>query len=1487
MKAKFLAAAVGGVVAILTICATTQAQTTRTWDGGGVGGTVMDTAVNWSGDAVPTGAAPGDTAQWDGTVPGDLSLTYATAAGTSPLATGNGIHINILGSQTGALTINQSSTTNALRLQNITIASGAGAFTLGGDGTTNAATFGAGGVDVFTWTNNSSNTATISSDVFFAFGGGDNDNTLTLTGSGNWLFNGHFGGSPPGTGSMLSTTKSGSGTMTITSDTSGFNMGSVLQGAGQVFVKAGLLEIDSGGLLRALSTDGGDFASIGQNGTDVGTMTVKGSGQFIVNGDLNVGDVGSSQGTLNIQDSANVTVSINGFFVGSANGAGSTASGIVNHSGGTLQRNATGDGFVIGGRIAGATGTGTYNLSGGTVTNAGNAWIGGFGTGTVNHSAGDWNNAGSVSIGRQTGSTGTYNLNGGTLTAASVIGGTGTGTFNFNGGTLKAGASSATFMNGLTTANVRNGGAVIDTNNFDVTVSQALVHSTIGGDNATDGGLQKIGAGKLTLSGANTYNGPTAVNGGTLAVTGSLNNSSAVSVASSATLDGTGSVGATNVAVGGSLANGNGGTGTLTMSSLTFAGAATVNANVGGATPIAVTGVLDTTPVGGQVTINGTGTWANGPNNLISYGSFPGGLIGDFALGTITGLNARQTSGGLVTNGNNIALSVTGDSVRWTGLAGNEWSTNVIGGSKNWRLVTAGTATDYIENDAVLFDDTATGLTVDINTSTVNPNSVTFNNTTKSFTINSSVGAGIGGATALTKNGTNSVTISANNSYSGLTTINAGTLTLSGANTTTGGTAFNGGTLNLNNSTALGTGVLTIGTGGAKTLDNTSGAAITMFGDNAQSWNADFVFAGTVSGTHDLDMGLGAVTVGGAGNRAVTVTNGTLTVGELRTGAGQGFDKQGAGTLVLTSTGNSGNGAGTDGSVINGPLNVAAGTLQYNRTEEPTNHGDLTVGGLTGSGRIVNGSAGGRWIHLNNSGDFVFNGLVESGGSGNLGFYKTGSGSQTLTGNNTILDTLTANAGTLVLSGNNTLGAVVVNAGTLRLAGANTVTAAMTVNAGGNLIVAHPSALGNTLRVNVLANNSSASLTFATNTDTTVATPIGLGTFSTLNIISDRATPGAAVDRTMTVLTAEQGGGGIGGGAINFTAGANVTSGVGRITFNQFGVGAGADTTTTLNPTGVNLTLPAVSKFNNATNQTLNLGGTTSDNRITGAITNGTAPAFTLTKSDTSTWSLAGASTYTGGTTINGGTLLVNNTTGSGTGTGAVTVNNGGTLGGTGIIETSTAGSNVIFNAGSSLAPGASAGTLRFNLGTNLLNLSGLTSGNAGGLKFELATPATSDRVEVTNANTVLSLGTLDFSDFTFTNLGGVTPNTDYTLFSVVGAYAATPGTLAGTFSGFNATLDLSSSSAVVLKVGTAAANLGDFDLNSRVDAADYVYWRENYGDTPRYNEWKANFGNTYPGSSGGSLVAGGNASLVPEPATCVSLLMLCAITALISRRRA
>ncbi len=90
------------------------------------------------------------------------------------------------------------------------------------------------------------------------------------------------------------------------------------------------------------------------------------------------------------------------------------------------------------------------------------------------------------------------------------------------------------------------------------------------------------------------------------------------------------------------------------------------------------------------------------------------------------------------------------------------------------------------------------------------------------------------------------------------------------------------------------------------------------------------------------------------------------------------------------------------------------------------------------------------------------------------------------------------------------------------------------------------------------------------------------------------------------------------------------------------------------------------------------------------AITNGA-----LIKSGLGTMSLNTANTYAGGTTINTGRLLVNNTTNSGTGTGSVAVIVGGYLGGTGTI----AGIVTVSNTGT-IAPGTASAIGKLTLGS-------------------------------------------------------------------------------------------------------------------------------------------------------------------------------------------
>ena len=156
-----------------------------------------------------------------------------------------------------------------------------------------------------------------------------------------------------------------------------------------------------------------------------------------------------------------------------------------------------------------------YSFSSGSATYD-NIIIGIDASGILNQSGGSLSVTFSVIL--DEGGIATYNLDGGTLTTGDIEAGNGgrTSIFNFNGGTLRPNADNTSFFSGLTRANVRNGGAIFDTNGFNITVGQVLEHSNIGGDNDADGGLTKNGAGTLTLTAVETYNGGTMVNGGTL-----------------------------------------------------------------------------------------------------------------------------------------------------------------------------------------------------------------------------------------------------------------------------------------------------------------------------------------------------------------------------------------------------------------------------------------------------------------------------------------------------------------------------------------------------------------------------------------------------------------------------------------------------------------------------------------------------------------------------------------------------------------------------------------------------------------------------------------------------------------------------------------------------------------------------------------------------------------------------------------------------------
>jgi len=136
-------------------------------------------------------------------------------------------------------------------------------------------------------------------------------------------------------------------------------------------------------------------------------------------------------------------------------------------------------------------------------------------------------------------------LNGGTFT----VGGftktktAQTNVIQFNGGLLKAGAANAAFLPAFSVSSnyVQAGGAKIDDSGFTINaISAPLIHDP-GLGSSLDGGLTKLGNGKLTLAANNTYTGPTLITAGTLALyappLGSISNSSSIYIAAGAQLD--------------------------------------------------------------------------------------------------------------------------------------------------------------------------------------------------------------------------------------------------------------------------------------------------------------------------------------------------------------------------------------------------------------------------------------------------------------------------------------------------------------------------------------------------------------------------------------------------------------------------------------------------------------------------------------------------------------------------------------------------------------------------------------------------------------------------------------------------------------------------------------------------------------------------------------------------------------------------------------
>jgi autotransporter-associated beta strand protein len=131
----------------------------------------------------------------------------------------------------------------------------------------------------------------------------------------------------------------------------------------------------------------------------------------------------------------------------------------------------------------------------------------------------------------------------------------------------------------------------------------------------------------------------------------------------------------------------------------------------------------------------------------------------------------------------------------------------------------------------------------------------------------------------------------------------------------------------------------------------------------------------------------------------------------------------------------------------------------------------------------------------------------------------------------------------------------------------------------------------------------------------------------------------------------------------------------------------GGSHTLTVNNTGLTTFSGLAFNLNDGTapvSLTLNVAGSSGGLTIASPIQNGSAGGTgSLIKSGAGTLTLSAANTYSGGTIINAGTVVVRNTSGSGTGSGSVLVNSGGTLSGNGIISGA-----LTLNTGGRISPG-------------------------------------------------------------------------------------------------------------------------------------------------------------------------------------------------------
>ena len=378
---------------------------------------------------------------------------------------------------------------------------------LGGANGTSTTGFAAGSNIAFDTTNASGGTFTVADLIADSTGSGGGAVAVTKLGAGTVI---------------LSQANTYTGTTTVSNGT--------MKLTGNRTANAGAISVTSGAVIEISN---GTFSLAGNTlsvGSISGTSTLKQNGgnvSFASGVQVLVGN-GSGDGIYELSAGSLATAAVanRGVILGANTGR----TGTFNLSGtGTLNMAATSALQIGRSENVAATGTtGIFNQTGGTAT-VGELRIGGqtgannaSTTATLNLSGGTFSAVTFTNLSQGHTSNSTINISGTadvTLPAFPTTRGTSsTATITFDGGTLKPTVASTTYLGGLTDAFIKAGGARIDTTNGSITITQNLLTDAV----STGGGLAKIGSNALTLTGTNTYTGPTNVNAGTLNIGGPL-----------------------------------------------------------------------------------------------------------------------------------------------------------------------------------------------------------------------------------------------------------------------------------------------------------------------------------------------------------------------------------------------------------------------------------------------------------------------------------------------------------------------------------------------------------------------------------------------------------------------------------------------------------------------------------------------------------------------------------------------------------------------------------------------------------------------------------------------------------------------------------------------------------------------------------------------------------------------------------------------------